>query len=286
MAVTHERVHMTPEMGRQLLAKYKNIREIQPDKVEQYTRIILAKQWLEVGAITFDENGNLINGFHRLHAIVMANVPVWLWIERGVPAQSVMVIDTGVIRRPMDMIRAMGEKDRPRVRAALLRAFHDVMRELAPGQKPTTADTQYLYGLYRRGIDFTIACFPANRAKICNTGIIVAWGKAYLMLPDRGDDLMIAARKFFDCKFGPKDEALRLLYRFVASSKTRPQKDAYLRTANALQQWLNGENPTRLMPASEDPFPLPKRIVNKVTALGLAYPAANLRDHQEPLPFK
>jgi hypothetical protein len=56
-------------------------------------------------AIAFDEDGHLVDGQHRLSAIVSADVGAWLFVARGVPIASVAGMDRNRIRRPEDQAR-------------------------------------------------------------------------------------------------------------------------------------------------------------------------------------
>ena len=45
--------------------------------------------------IAFDEDGNLIDGQHRLHAIIKAGIAVKMEVSSGWPRSNILAIDVG-----------------------------------------------------------------------------------------------------------------------------------------------------------------------------------------------
>ena len=78
---------ITPKTAMQYL-KFNNDnprKTVNRRQVESYARDMKAGQWFANGEpIVFDANGNLKNGQHRLMAIVLAGVPVDIYVIRGV----------------------------------------------------------------------------------------------------------------------------------------------------------------------------------------------------------
>lgn len=54
--------------------------------------------------IAFDATGRLIDGQHRLHAIIEAGVPIQILVTRGCSASSFSILDRGANRRPSDIL--------------------------------------------------------------------------------------------------------------------------------------------------------------------------------------
>ena len=91
-----ERVIVTPEMARMFLSKSRKNRPIRQPVVDKYADKMRRKMWRFTGdAIRFDWDGNLIDGQHRLHACVSANVAFETLIVRGLDPEVMDVIDTG-----------------------------------------------------------------------------------------------------------------------------------------------------------------------------------------------
>lgn len=100
---------VTPARAEQFLAKNVNNRPIRPRMVAAYARDLLSGRWQETGdAIKFAEDGTLLDGQHRLTAVVRTGVPVRLLIVRGLPRESQRVMDTGLKRQAADQVHIEG----------------------------------------------------------------------------------------------------------------------------------------------------------------------------------
>lgn len=90
---------ITPAQARELLnSGYKN-RKLSQMKILEYAQLMLSNKWSPTASkIDIDEKGKLINGNHRLEAIILTNTPVTMLVHRGVPTSDREVIDTGVKR--------------------------------------------------------------------------------------------------------------------------------------------------------------------------------------------
>ena len=76
---------ITPEMAKKWLETSKGNRGLSKNSIEQIRHDILAGRWDEDSwdCITFDASGSLINGHHRLHAIVSAGKAVSAFVMFG-----------------------------------------------------------------------------------------------------------------------------------------------------------------------------------------------------------
>jgi len=78
MAMETKVILITPELAKKWLDKnVKNNRPVMKNTVKCYARLMKSGGWnLTHQGIAFDEEGYLIDGQHRLHAIIEANIPV------------------------------------------------------------------------------------------------------------------------------------------------------------------------------------------------------------------
>ena len=108
-------ITITPEMAKDMLERnMKNNRRVSKETVMRYARIMKAGGWnLTHQGIAFDTNGKLIDGQHRLHAIVQANVPVELLVTNGVEhiAGEAFTIDAGLRRTTLNIMQISGIED-------------------------------------------------------------------------------------------------------------------------------------------------------------------------------
>lgn len=91
---------ITPNQARQMLQNMDHRqRPVAPSRVAKYARDMKDGKWLDSGeTIKFNNGGQLIDGQHRLMAIVESGIAVDLLVARGVPDEAFLVIDTGKTR--------------------------------------------------------------------------------------------------------------------------------------------------------------------------------------------
>lgn len=88
--------------------KFEN-RRVDDRNVDKIARDIKNKKWIYDGnPIRFDTKGNVLDGQHRLWAIVKANRTVKSLVVRGLADEAVNVIDTGKTRSNADIMHFQG----------------------------------------------------------------------------------------------------------------------------------------------------------------------------------
>lgn len=86
-------------MASQMLGTSAGNRPIRKAAVEKYARDMLAGKWTLNGeAIKFDAAGRLVDGHHRLAAIVSSKTEQLMLIVRNVPENAMLTLDTGISR--------------------------------------------------------------------------------------------------------------------------------------------------------------------------------------------
>jgi len=100
---------ITPEIAEIYLSKNTNNRNLKAKIVEYYADQMRRGQWLLTGqGITFDKDGNLIDGQHRLAAIIKAKTPIEFLIITDVESSTFSVYDTGKLRSASDIFKISG----------------------------------------------------------------------------------------------------------------------------------------------------------------------------------
>lgn len=123
IVITHEKI--TPEMAEELMhANVENNRHVRFAQVERYARDMAAGKWQDNGeTIKIDTNGLMIDGQHRIQAIIEAGVPVELWVARGLEPQAITSIDIGVSRKYSDLLKLEGQTNVLQLAAFLRRLY-------------------------------------------------------------------------------------------------------------------------------------------------------------------
>jgi hypothetical protein len=90
---------VSPEMAATLLGTMRGNRTLRKNIVQRYAREMIAGKWLLNGeSIKVDSAGRLVDGQHRLNAVIMAKRAVVMCVVRGVESEAVITLDTGVGR--------------------------------------------------------------------------------------------------------------------------------------------------------------------------------------------
>lgn len=108
--LTSEFMIITPAMASAWLSdnKFDN-RNLTDRLVDKIARDIKENKWVVDGsAIRFDKKGNVIDGQHRLWAIVTAGKPIESLVIHGLSEESKDIIDTGKTRSNSDILHFHG----------------------------------------------------------------------------------------------------------------------------------------------------------------------------------
>lgn len=112
MSLDTKTVTVTPAMAQEWLSKQIRNRKWRRDVVNRYKTEMLAGRWKENGQpIVFEGNNYLVDGQHRLRAIIEANIPVKLLVVYGVKTDAAMTIDTGLSRTLGDVFMMRGVRN-------------------------------------------------------------------------------------------------------------------------------------------------------------------------------
>lgn len=115
---------VSPQLAAQWLARNTSNRPLSKGTVQQLAGQIQRGEWqLTHQGIAFDEDDVLIDGQHRLAAVVKAGVTVPLTVTHGVPRAAFTVMDTGRRRTGRDALALTGEANATHL-AAALRGLH------------------------------------------------------------------------------------------------------------------------------------------------------------------
>lgn len=102
---------ITPEEAAYYLAKYNpSNRNINISRVRKYTETMRKGHWRSESdsMIGFDRDGNIVNGQHRLSAMVESNTKQSFIVQAGLPASAKEIQDKGFARTLQDTLRFNG----------------------------------------------------------------------------------------------------------------------------------------------------------------------------------
>lgn len=118
--VSVEIAHVTPELARKMLEKNTKNRPLNQRHAERFRDAISAGEWWMNGeAIIFSADGTLLNGQHRLWAVVAAGTGIDVMIVRGIDPDAFKTIDGVRSRRAGEVLSMSGETSGNQVAACV-----------------------------------------------------------------------------------------------------------------------------------------------------------------------
>ncbi len=261
-----EIITVTPELAKQYLAQnFNNNRKIRPSRVQFFAKIIRDGHWRTTHqGIAFDTRKRLIDGQHRLMAIIVAGIAVRIQVTHDLPPESVDALDTGCGRTMADILVTRGQTASTRSAAIAKRLVSGMFYR----SDPDNYEAMEYHERYRDAIDFTLSLFPTNIKYITITPVLTVVTRAYIS----GSESTGRLREFANVlKTGepqsPEDQAAIVLRNFLLTTTRTHIREARAhnvvltqKTERALYAFFAGERMMKLTSASEELFPLPEEL--------------------------
>lgn len=98
-----------PDLARTYLDENDANRSLRARVINAYARDMGHGSWMITGeTIKFSKTGELLDGQHRLYAIVESGTAQWMLVVRGLEPETKGIIDTGAPRSAADALRLVG----------------------------------------------------------------------------------------------------------------------------------------------------------------------------------
>lgn len=115
---------ITPEKARDMLAENTGNRTVRHGWIAELVDIIQRGDWvLTHQGIAITSDGRLLDGQHRLHAIVESGIGVRMNVSRDVDERAWTCIDIGKVRATSDRIRLLPDENDNVTACALIRKY-------------------------------------------------------------------------------------------------------------------------------------------------------------------
>ena len=255
---------LTPSMAARWLEGNTHNRSISQGHVERLAREMKAGRWrLTHQGIAFSVGGRLLDGQHRLWAVVMSDVSVPVRVFFNEPADVVEDIDGGLARSAADRMMLSGRfgDDIGKAHLATMRCM---VRGLRPVERWAFGDEADLLARHIEAINFALKHLTMSKR---TRGIATAITRAVVARAWYSVD---HSRLVHFCTVlksglatGPADEPIIMLRDFlVRTDKGRNRLDVvreqYGKTERALKAHLTGEVLAKLYATNVEMFPLPE----------------------------
>lgn len=131
--------HITPHVAAKLLEKNRN-RGVSQRWVDEFARLMMAGEWRDSmgDPIAIDTDGNLVNGQHRLLAVVQSGHSADFVVQRGVDPTDFFTLGNARPRTKSDVLAAAGKAN-----ARLLAATIEVGFQIECGTRDASLLTHH-----------------------------------------------------------------------------------------------------------------------------------------------
>lgn len=156
---------ITPERAIELLSRnIKNNRAIVRSRVEQLADLMKDDRFHTTPeGIMLNENGDLIDGQHRLSAVVMAGATVRMYVWYNVPTEMMEAINTGQARSLADVLTVtddLGIDGPARIAVARATAVNLIFHPTQNTKKLTKPQYEWVRDNYGSDIEWTLQNYP------------------------------------------------------------------------------------------------------------------------------
>mgnify|MGYP001614057617 FL=1 len=268
-------VSVTPDYAERVLNEYEKFCDEHPDEkmnrsvnqatVNKYAEDMRNQRWgRNHQGIAFDKRGVLMDGQHRLWAVVESMMTVMMPVTHGLDREAQLTIDVGLRRSSSAVAAIAGFQGVRELHIATLRA----MLRGGAATRPTSTPMQDLEQLkeHWKAVTFAISMFPrAKISGITRASVMAALARAFYSQDE--DKLRRFAEVLASGLTSAENEhviiTLRNWLTGATSGKTNGHDassvETYAKTVRALQAYLKGESIRTLYASATDQFPLPVR---------------------------
>lgn len=240
----NELLQVTPEIANKLLLRNTNNRNLSDRLVSKYAQDMKNGDWrITHQGIAFYEDGSLADGQHRLLGIVRADVPVMMYVTRGLPREAAINIDVHRPRSTIDGIK-IGEL------SDWIESKHITMAGLIthPKRLSTTEVIKFLDAI-EPSARFATDVFCSNRRYLTASVIHAALCSAH----HNGEDpkmLQVFAEVIYNGMSSCAEEKIIVLARDAyfhnINNGAQDKQDKYYKTQRAIYAFCHGEVVKRL----------------------------------------
>jgi len=262
---------ITPAIAETMLAtNADNNRRKSNNLIRQYSRDKIAGKWEITGeAIKFDTNGRLIDGQHRLSAVIAAKKTVKMAVITGLEPQVIHVLDTGRSRTGRDALTIAGFTENANHVAALARkiiGYQGGTTDVLHGKKirlrgqPITNRDILEYAALNDLQPYVRFSLTTDKRQISRIMAATEWAFVFWLLSQTD----AAAAQDFCSRLAtldsvPLNSPIRTLFERLTKSQVRlTPKQTLMAIVTAWNAWRTGQELTRIRVCNmDDAIPQP-----------------------------
>lgn len=207
---------ITPDRASELLMLNTENRAVRDMLVARYANDILNGYWNnDTGeTIKINKDNKLVDGQHRLHAVIKAGRSMYLDIAYDVSNHAFQVIDSGLRRQPKDVLHIIGASNSTRLAAMITKYYFLKKGHSSKGQTKTAITHSQVLEMYNANPDILddTVMQAANWYNGCNQILPPATiGAYYLVFRDINEEDAYNFWNELCSRAGGKSDAISLL---------------------------------------------------------------------------
>lgn len=263
-------VLITPKKaGKWLQSNTKN-RDVSEDHVARLADDMTNKKWMITHqGVAFNCDGTLLDGQHRLMAVVKSGTSQWMPVTSGLPVESVSAIDDHRKRSVRDSLKIVHGVHAPNMRRAVAAAAW-----MAPGigatgtpTKITRSQQECCYLEHAQALAWAIVAYPTNKSGLGRAVVLAVIARAYYSASKKRLAQFCKVLMDPSASDGRKeDQTIFRLRDFLMTSPSggsSTQQIAYRKTERALHSWLRGEALSKITESKDELFLCPSERLAK-----------------------
>lgn len=243
------KVTITPEISSEWLAFNPLNRPLNQRKVNNIARLMKEDKWHDVCQPIILNEHIVLDGQHRLQAIILSGVPQTMSVVFNQDLNSFMHLDSGTPRSKLDMVR-LGLQDQT------IKSKHlSVLKAMIAGnscnsQKHLTAiELKNLFAQYRNNVEFALALL----GKDTDCTVLGVIARACRRLPQ--ETLYSFASAWKQGTYKPLVEFRQYMSQ-LTDRQLATRRDIYKRCEFVLEAFINNRETVLTTPYLEEMFPL------------------------------
>ena len=140
-----EKILVTPIMAKVFLSNNSKNRIPKENRVTEYARQMLNGLWREDTGelLKFSDDGKLLDGQHRLRAVILANMAIYFHVATGLQESIFDVLDTGSVRNAADCFnieKIKGANTIPAIIQTYIAITNNTIKQNRNGYKLTNSE--------------------------------------------------------------------------------------------------------------------------------------------------
>ncbi|MBI9017345.1 MAG: hypothetical protein JEZ07_08815 [Phycisphaerae bacterium] len=239
-----------------------NNRSLSQGHINKLARDMTNGKWkLTHEAIAFDPHGVLLDGQHRLYAVMKSGKDIEMAVTFNVPTNALMAIDCGKPRSVVDILKLSNEDGF--IDKRHLSTLRAILGGYSVGPGLTAQETSKELNQHRQAIDFSVKHLSSCSCPgICNATTRAVIARAWYSVDiDKLSQFCKILTSGIITGNNPSARVMVLLRQFLMTStgsSSALRREKYGKTQRALKAFIRGESLKKLMTATKELFPLPE----------------------------